>query len=382
MQNLPLGGATIIALFFFLKLTETKTKITWGELFKRLDPVGNIFFLPAIVCLVLALQWGGSEYPWSSGRVIGLLVAFAVLTVIWFVIQYILRHTYATVPSRILLNRAVSFGGFFQFVLGSTFLVVVLYVPIWFQAIKGVTPVKSGIDTIPMLLGLVVASICSGGLVARFGYYLPFLYVSCIIMPIGAGLLTTLRPDSNHSAWIGYQVLLGLGIGAGMQQSNLAVQTCLPDRDVPTGISIIFFFQMLGGAVFSAVAQNIFIDKFVKQLAGIPGINPSSVVKTGATSIRNQVPSAELPRVVEAYNYAITHGPFLVSTIIACLAIFGTIGMEMRSVKEKKAAQMAAHGRRSKDIEADAISSSIHTSPRTDTEKPARTSTDAESLVV
>jgi hypothetical protein len=143
VQNLPLGGATIIALVFFLHLEENKPKITWGQLFIRLDPIGNLFFLPAIICLVLALQWGGVQYDWSDGRVIALLVMFAVLTIVWIGVQFVLRKTYATVPSRILLNRSVSFGGFFQFILGSTFLLIVLYMPLWFQAIKGTSPVKS-----------------------------------------------------------------------------------------------------------------------------------------------------------------------------------------------------------------------------------------------
>jgi hypothetical protein len=230
-----------------------------------------------------------------------------------------------------------------------------------------------------MILALVVASVGSGATVARVGYYLPFLYVSAIIMPIGAGLLTTLRPDSNHSAWIGYQILFGLGLGSGMQQSNLAVQTCLPDSDVPTGIAIIFFFQMLGGSVFTAVGQNIFIDKFIKQLNGIQGVNAHAIVKTGATAIRHQVPAAALPAVIKAYNYSLTHGPFLVSTIVACLAIFGTVGMEWRSVKEKKAAQMGGQNRRSKDVEADAVSNAPSSAAAAaEKTKPASVDVDSE----
>jgi hypothetical protein len=228
-----------------------------------------------------------------------------------------------------------------------------------------------------MVLALVVASVGTGATVARVGYYLPFLYVSSIIMPIGAGLLTTLRPDSNHSAWIGFQILFGLGLGSGMQQSNLAVQTCLPDSDVPTGIAIIFFFQMLGGSVFTAVGQNIFIDKFIKQLDGIPGVNAHAVVRTGATAIRHQVPAAALPAVIKGYNYSLTHGPFLVSTIVACLAIFGTVGMEWRSVKEKKAAQMGGQNRKSKDVEADAVSNAPSSAVAEKT-KPASVDVESE----
>jgi len=235
----------------------------------------------------------------------------------------------------------------------------VLYIPLWFQAIKGVSPVKSGINTIPMVLGLVVASIMAGGIVHRIGYYTQFLYLGVVLMSIGSGLMTTFKPDTNHSKWIGYQVIMGLGIGVSMQQSNLAVQTCLPDRDVPTGTSIIFFFQMLGGAVFSAVGQNLFLDKFLSKLVLVPGISPRDVIATGATALRKAVPTEALPAVVEAYNYGLTQGPFLVSTIVACLSIFGVVGMEWRSVKEKKDAQVGlgkSIKKKEKDVEAEAES--------------------------
>ena len=79
----------------------------------------------------------------------------------------------------------------------------------WFQGVKGVSAVKSGIDTVPMVLGLVVAAIISGSTTRRTGYYLPWMYVSVICLAIGAGLMTTFTPKRNHFKWIGYQVLFG-----------------------------------------------------------------------------------------------------------------------------------------------------------------------------
>jgi Major Facilitator Superfamily len=342
--NLPLGGFTILALIFFLHLEENKPKLTWREALWKLDPIGTAIFLPAIISLLLALQWGGSTYAWSEWRVVLCLVFFAVLFSAWLLSQYLARHDNATIPFRILRTRAVSFGSWFQFMLGSTMLCTIVYIPLWFQAIKGVTPVKSGIDTIPMVLGLVVMSILSGGLTNRLGYYTQFIWLSAIIMPIGAGLLSTLKVDSGHAMWIGYQVLLGMGIGLGMQMSNIAVQTCLDDRDVPVGTAIIFFHQTLGGAIFMSVGQNVFLDKFVKHLAAIPGINPAIIGATGATALRTAVPADLLPAVLEAYNFAVAQGPFLVSTITACLAILGAAGMEWRSVHEKKHMQMSKMG--------------------------------------
>jgi MFS family permease len=334
--NLPLGGFTVAALAIFLNLNEHKPKLSLTEKLNQLDPLGTLLFLPSIVCLLLALQWGGIEHPWSDGRVIAVLVVFGVLFIGFLIVQVINRNTNATIPARIFFQRSVFFGGIYQFLLGSTLLCTIVYIPLWFQAIKGTTPVKSGVDTIPLVLGLVVMSIFSGVAVQKLGYYTPFLYLGTIFMSVGAGLMTTLKADSSHSKWIGYQAILGMGVGLALQQANLAVQTCLPERDGPLGIALIFFFQTFGGAVFMSVGQNTFIDKFISQLRLVHGINPDVIGQTGATALRSAVPKDLLPQVIVAYNYAITHGPFLVSTIIACLSIIGALGMEWRSVKERK----------------------------------------------
>jgi MFS family permease len=137
--------------------------------------------------------------------------------------------------------------------------------------------------SIPLILSLVVAAMLCGGLVQRFGYYTPFMYAGATIMSIGAGLVTTFKTDTGHEKWIGFQVLLGLGIGMGMQQSNLAVQTVLHHRDVPTGSALMFFWQSLGGTIFVSVGQNLFLDKFISQLEKLPPgiINPRVLISTG-----------------------------------------------------------------------------------------------------
>lgn len=282
--NLPLGAVTIIALIFILHLNEKKkAPATWREQFHQLDPIGNMFFLPSIICLLLALQWGGTAYPWGSWRIIVLLVFFSVLLVGFIAMQYLHRHTTATIPSRIITQRSVFFGCIYTFCIGSSFMTGVFYLPIWFQAIKGASAVKSGIMSIPLILSLVVGSITCGGLVQRFGYYTPFMYLGAVVMSVGAGLITTFTPSTGHAHWIGYQVVFGLGIGMGMQQSNLAIQTVLKHKDVPSGAALLFFFQSLGGTIFVSVGQNLFLDKFVQQLQKLPAgiIDPQIVLGSG-----------------------------------------------------------------------------------------------------
>ena len=209
------------------------------------------------------------------------------------------------------------------------------YLPIWFQAIKGNSAVQSGIRTIPLVLSLVVGTISAGQLTGRLGYYTPFMYASAVIMPIGCGLITTFKVDSGEGIWIGFQVLVGLGIGLGMQQGALAAQTVLSRKDVPTGVSLMFFTQMLAGAIFVSVGQNSFDSKLVSGLTQlVHGLSPGEIVNTGATNLRGVVPPQRLGPILVAYNLALRQ-VFLVATSVGCLSIFGALLVEWRSVKGK-----------------------------------------------
>ena len=111
---------------------------------------------------------------------------------------------------------------------------VVYYIPIWFQAIKGVSAVESGIRNIPMILGLVIFSMIAGIIITVQGYYTPWVILSSVLMATGAGLLSTFKVGSGHAMWIGYQVIYGFGVGAGMQQGVIAAQTVCTLEDIPT----------------------------------------------------------------------------------------------------------------------------------------------------
>ncbi|KAH7389454.1 major facilitator superfamily domain-containing protein [Phaeosphaeria sp. MPI-PUGE-AT-0046c] len=335
--NLPLGGLTILVVIFLLELDEQKPKLAnWRQTMKNMDPLGTVLFLPAITCLLLALEWGAAEYAWSSPRLIALLVIFAVLFVAFIAWQYFTRNTTATVPARILFQRSVAFGGLSQFCVGSTMLTVSIYIPLWFQAIKQVSAMQSGINTIPLVLSVVFGSIMSGGLTQRIGYYTPFMIVGSSLMAVGTGLITTWNMNTSSSMWIGYQVILGYGVGCTMQHPNLAVQIVLPKQDVPTGTAVLSLCQTLGGAVFTAVGQNLYIDKFSTGLQRIGGLDPKHILEGGATDLTRTVPETLRLDVLLAYNNSLTKGTFFAALIVACLAVPAALGMEWRSVKEKQ----------------------------------------------
>jgi hypothetical protein len=143
---------------------------------------------------------------------------------------------------------------------------------------------------------------------------------------------------SDHSYWIGYQVLFGFGLGCGAQQASLASQSVLPKKDVPLGLALGFLMQQLGGSVFLAVCQNLLSTKLVSRLSGVAGLDAQEIVNTGATDIRKVVPAEEISAVVNAYNYSVTR-IFVLAAIISACTIVSVAMMEWKSIKDVKDAK-------------------------------------------
>ncbi|OIW34274.1 DHA14-like major facilitator [Coniochaeta ligniaria NRRL 30616] len=340
--NLPIGAVTIIVIaIFFPDPVRKKNTETWEQRFWQFDPFGTALFMPGIICLLLALQWGGTQYAWNSWRIILLFVLFAVLIAAFLFNQY-KQQDKATVPPRIFFKRSVWSASLYSFSVGAAFLGAVFYLPIWFQAVKGASAVHSGIMNLPMLIAVVVFSVIAGAVVTIVGYYAPFMIVGTVIASVGFGLLTTFEPDTRAPAWIGYQILVGAGLGLGFQQPFIAVQTVLDMKDVPTGTSVITFMQTLGGALFISVSQNVFTNKLIQYVAEyVPGLNPMVVLGTGATAIQSTIAPDQLPGVTRAYSDALTQ-TFIVFVAMGTLSIIGALSIEWKSVKGKKIEMVAA----------------------------------------
>ncbi|KAK7064642.1 major facilitator superfamily transporter [Favolaschia claudopus] len=339
--NLPIGGVAVTAIAIFFKTPETakikkrEVELTLRQKVEQFDPIGTLLFIPAIISLLLALQWGGTKYAWDNGRIIALFVIFGVFICAFVGVQ-VWQQDNATVPPRIISQRSIWAGGVYSLFQGASFFVFVFYLPIWFQAIKGTTAVKSGIDNLPMILGLVISSMSMGALVTTLGYYAPFMILSTVMMTIGAGLMSTFTTTTGSSHWIGYQALYGLGLGFGMQGPLIAAQTVLELNDIPIGTSCNMFLQTLGGALFISVGQNVFQNKLISGLVSrVPGVSPAIVFLAGATNLKNAIDPQFLPAVLEVYNSALM-STFQVGIALAGLTLVGSLAMEWRSVKGKK----------------------------------------------
>ncbi|KAL1799022.1 hypothetical protein ACET3X_003059 [Alternaria dauci] len=331
--NLPVGVLAFAIVFFFLRLPSTpREKLSVFTQVKRLDPIGLLFFVPSMVCLILALQWGGTSEPWSSPKIIGLLVTFAVTFVAFLIVEFTMPDT-AMAPSRVILNRSVGGAMLFTFVLAGGMMNAVYYLAIWFQAAQGQSAMQAGVRTIPMVLSLVFFGIVTAVITQKVGYYVPAMLLSPILASIASGFLSTLTPHSHASKWIGYQVFYGCGLGVGAQTANLVAQTVLPRSDVSLGMAMMFFVNQQGGAIFLAVGQNMFSTQLVKRLSGIAGLDTGAIINTGATEIRTVVPANEISTVVSAYSYSLTRVFILSAALSACM-IIGALMVKWVSIKK------------------------------------------------
>ena len=336
--TVPIGACTATGILVFLK-AEQKLPNANGSIRQRLwriDPVGNTLFAATVVCLLLAVQWGGQKYAWSSGRVIALFIISAVAAIAFIGWQWA-RGEKATIPQHLITHRTTMFATLFAFFVGSAIFVTLYFLPIWFQGVQGVSPILSAVHMLPLIACQVLGTFAAGYLTTRFGSYIPFVYASTIFIVVGCGLLYTLHVDESTVDWIGYQIILGFGIGFGLQQPVVAAQTSLPPQDIPIAVSLTYTFLYLGGAIFVSAGESIFSSRLRKSIASlsIPGFDVETVIRAGVRELRNQVPSEHLSEVLAAYNSALT-GVFLMAAVVGCLSAIGALGMGSIGVKNKK----------------------------------------------
>jgi hypothetical protein len=228
------------------------------------------------------------------------------------------------------------FATTFSFFLGSSVFVTLYYLPIWFQAIQGVSPIMSAVHSLPLIICQVLATFASGILTTRIGYYMPFVYISVVLVSVGCGLLSTMKVGEPTGRWIGYQIVLGSGIGFGFQQSVVAIQSTLKPMDISMGIALVYTGLYLGGAIFVSAGQNVFSSNLRASAANldIPGLEIETIIQEGATALRTQVPNQYLGEVLVVYSAAVTK-VFQMATIVGCLTAIGALGMEWKNLKRK-----------------------------------------------
>ncbi|KKA17556.1 hypothetical protein T310_8507 [Rasamsonia emersonii CBS 393.64] len=341
--NLPIGGLVAILLLFIdipdsikpRELSVLKTILT------KLDLVGFALFAPAAIQFFLALVWGGNQFAWDSATVIGLFCGAGGTFIVFLVWEYF-KGDEAMIPLSMVRVRAVWSACLVQLFFFGMLQLVEYFLPIYFQAVKGVSPMLSGVYLLPNVISQLIAGVAAGAAVSKLGYYLPWSVGSAMLLAVSNGLLSTLSPSTSTGKWIGYQILLGAARGMGMQMPLTAVQNSLPPALTSISMSLVTFCQTFGSAVFLTAGDPVFTNSLrTAILRDAPGVNPAVIVAAGATGIREVVTNpVQLAGVSAAYSTSIDR-VFYLAVGLACACFCCTWGLGWKDIRKKEKEQEA-----------------------------------------
>ncbi|RYP41930.1 hypothetical protein DL767_000667 [Monosporascus sp. MG133] len=324
------GVCVIVIVLLFVPLgqpsKDANQSLPSREKFRHMDAPGLVMFLGAICCLLLALTWGGHTYSWNDRKIIGLFVGFGVLA-LCFCYWLVRQGELALIPVRVLKKRSVYVGATTLLGFGVISVVYGYYLPILFQSAQGVSTTESGLRYIALVGPQIVSLIIVGGIVSKWGYYVPYMIAGGIICSVGAGLLTTVNLSTPTVQWATYLVLTGIGLGMAGQLPYTAVQAVLEyglpsipaqhekrfmadllrPADVATGNAInVFSFRLAGltsrSAVGTAIGQALLIDGLnIAVPRHTDAVTPAEVIRAGATGLHIVATS---PAVLDALRAA------------------------------------------------------------------------------
>ncbi|KAF2866140.1 major facilitator superfamily transporter [Massariosphaeria phaeospora] len=305
--NLPFGGIAAAAVFFFFHPPRAAkpAQAPLKEKLLQMDIQGTALICASVVCYLLALQWGGVSKAWNNSEVIGLLVGFVVIGLAFTANEWLMGER-ALIHPRFLKHRTITPGCLFCFFIAGNFYILLFYLPIYFQAVKGTSAVDSGIRLLPLILAMTIIQVVVGVSISVTGVWNPLMLFGGIMTTVGSGLLLNLGVDSGAGEWIGYQIIAGIGLGCCFNVPIIVTQRIVRASDVATTTSVVLFFQSMGGSIVVSAGQSIFQNELINKLRETnPDISPFSVASADATTLRHLFTPAQLAGILEAYSHGL-----------------------------------------------------------------------------
>lgn len=262
--NIPLGALALWLVATRLQLPIKKHK-------HRIDYEGAVLLSTSVLSLIFITVWAGVDYAWVSWQILSLTVS----TII-FGMLFIWRERRAAepiIPLKLFRNDIMTVSTILSFITGIAMFASILYIPLYQQVVRGLSPTKSGFLMLPMVIGMFVASMGSGLLITKFGRYRIFPIIGTLALAVGLWLFSHLGLTTSYVTLSLWMAVIGLGLGQLFQVPTLAVQNSTDRDNMGTATSTVSFFRSIGSALGGAIFGTILISRLTHHLKEtLPGI--------------------------------------------------------------------------------------------------------------
>jgi MFS family permease len=257
--NIPISALGFLVIVFLLKVNFDPSP-SWSHALSRVDYLGALIFIPSTISLFYALIIGGIQEPWSSWRVLLPLV----LGIGGWILYHVQQATPSLCPSpstppHLFTNRTSATGYALVFISSVVLYTISFFLPIYFQAVKLVSPLLSGVYYLPFALAILPFAGMAGWALSKWGKYVPLHYAGTALLAIGVGLFSTLNSNSSHAAWVGFQVIPSAGIAVIYTATLPSTLADLKEDDVAVATATYSFVRSFGfvwGITMSGIILN------------------------------------------------------------------------------------------------------------------------------
>ncbi|HZZ48928.1 MAG TPA: MFS transporter [Pseudonocardia sp.] len=329
LMNLPIGIAAMVVAAVALPAQLPRTR-------RVIDYYGAVLLAAAATCLMLCAGLGGPDYPWLSAPIIGLGLAGVLLGALWVILER--RAVDPVLPPALFANRVFAAGAAVSVMTGFVLFGVTVFLPVFLQVVRGVSPVMSGVGVLPLMVGLVATSLGSGVVISRTGRYRAFPVCGTAAMAVGLGLLSLVGP-ATPAVWVDVSLaLLGGGIGCVLQVLVVAVQAAVRHDQLGAATGGVTFFRSIGGAFGTAVFGAIFANLLAVRLTALPGgltLTDGSAAEISPARLRAM--SEPMREAVIAIYTSSVQTVFLAAAGVAALAFVLTLFLPEVKFQESRA---------------------------------------------
>jgi EmrB/QacA subfamily drug resistance transporter len=308
--NIPIGIVALAVIGAALRVPHERREA-------HIDVRGTILLSLGAGSFVLATSLGGQTYAWGSWQIVGLGVIAVIATALLIPVER--RAPEPVLPLSLFSSRVFTVASAIGFIIGMSLFGATTYLPLFLQIVNGASPTSSGLQLLPLVLGLLITSIGSGQVIARWGHYRPFPIAGTAILVVGFLLLSRMGPSTSALERSFDMLVVGLGLGLVMQVLVLAIQNDVDYRDLGVATAGATFFRSIGGCFGVAICGAIFSNRLAHELAKIPGLPKAAASGEVTGGSVAQLPTALRAEFVQAYSDALTT-IFLVCAPVAALA--------------------------------------------------------------